>query len=139
MAIPNFHSSVLNALGSAGMDGAAAVIDNATKVVLLTAEAASFAEADTNFGTGAGKKVAEATITAGDFSVSGTGLARKVSFAGKGGGTVTVNGPVNPTVIAFLDGSIVLAQLTETGAANFVSGNSVTFPGLDVLAFGSLS
>jgi hypothetical protein len=141
MAIPNFAATVLAALGTGGMDGALGIINDATRVVALSAEAANFTDANTNLGTGAGKKIAEVTVAAGDFAVTGTGLARKVTFAGKTGGAVTVTGPADPTVIAFLDvaTSTILCQLSETGTATFATGGTVNFPAQDILTFGALS
>jgi hypothetical protein len=141
MAIPNYAATVLAALGTGGMDAAKLVIDDTTKVVALSAEAASYSDANTNLGTGSGKKIAEVTVAAGDFGVTGTGLGRKITFAGKTGGTITVTGPADPTVIAFLDtvNSLILAQVSETGTATFATGGTVNFPAQDVLTFGPLS
>ena len=139
MPLPYLDPSVTAALGAGGMDAARLVIDNTTKIVLLSAEAASYAEADTNLGSGSGKKIAEIAVVAGDFSVSGTGIARKVTFAGKTGGSVPIAGPADPAVVAFLDGATILVQLAETSAATFISGGTITIPALDVLAFGPLA
>ena len=65
------------------------------------------------------------------------GLLRKISFAGKAGGAAHVAG--NPTVLAFLDGTRILAQLTENGAASISLTETVTFPAMDLLSFGALA
>jgi hypothetical protein len=141
MAVPQFATAFANALATGGIPAALAVMDDAVKLVGLSAEAATYAEADTNLGTGSGKKILEFTVTAGDFSQSGTGFATKISFGGKTGGTVTVAGPANPAVLAFLraSDSTILCQLTETGSTSFSSGGSPQIAAFDIFSFGTLA
>jgi hypothetical protein len=141
MAIPYFHPTVLAALSTGGMDAAKAVLDDATRVVLLSAEAANYSDANTNLGTGSGRKVAEITVVPADMTVTGADLARRVRFAGKAGGSVVVAGPVDPPVIAYLDtvNGIILAQLAETSAVTFASGGTLNIPAHDILTFSALS
>lgn len=131
MPIPNFHADVAAAFPAGGIDGCKNVIDDATIVVALSGEAASYAEATTNLGTGSGKRMASATVAAGDFGLSGAGFTRAVTFGGKAGGTAHAAG--NPTVIAFLDGTRILAQVAETGVAVISLTETVTFPSFTVL------
>lgn len=141
MAVPNVAAEVLAALATGGMDAAKNVLDDCTKMVALSAEAASYAEADTALGSGAGKKIAEVAVVAADFAVAGTGIARKVTFGGKTGGSVVVAGPSNPTVVALLrtSDSTILAQINETGASSFSSGDTPSFPPGDILVFVGVS
>lgn len=138
MAVPNIHANVANALDD-GITSALAVYQTATKVVALSGEAASYAEATTDFGSGAGKRLGSATISGSDFTQTGTGLSAKVRFGGKAGGTCHVAG--NPSVIAFLNegSSTIVAQLVENGANSLSLTETVTFPAFDLIGFGSLT
>lgn len=120
-------------VNDAVLDAASAVIrDNCNKIVACVGTPASFSEANTNLGSGSGKKVAEATVASGDFTLAaGTGGGqRRITLAAKTGSGV-VSG--NPTTIAFLDttNSRLLAVTDETGSDTInVGSNNVFFPSI---------
>lgn len=136
---PSIHADVASALDTGGMVAAHLVLNDATTVVALSGDPASYAEATTNFGTGSGKRMASKAISATDIAKSGAGLSAKVRFGGIAGGAAHVAG--NPTVIAFLDdaNSKILAQVAENGVGVVDLDNTVTFPAVDLLTFGALA
>lgn len=141
MAVPFLSAAALSALATGGMDAAGAFLDNCDLALICSAEPASYADAITNLGTGSGRRIGSVAIVPGDFVVSGTGLTRKVAFAGKAGGTVHVAGPANPTVFVFAESSTstIHAMVTETGSSSFSAGDALTFPAINLVVFGALT
>ena len=127
------HADVIAAYDSGGLRAAQAVLDDATQVVALSAEATTYSDAVTDFGTSTGKRMASATIVAGDITLTGTGLGLKIRFGGKTGGTSHVAG--NPTKIAFLDGTRILATIDENTSTVLdpATNTGATFTAGDIL------
>ena len=133
MAVPNYHATIVAVLAAA-IDSIKAILDDATLIIALSGEAANYADATTNFGTGSGKRLAAVAVGPGDFALSGAGLARVCTFAGKTGGTAYV--AADPVAFAFVDtvNSVLLAQVAESGAVAVDLARTVTFPALTLIS-----
>ena len=104
------------------------------KMVLTDGEPTTFANANTNNGSGSGQKVAEVVMASGDFTLAnGDTSGRKVTAAAKAAQTVVANG--DGEYVAYLDTapSKILHYYPITVARNgLLIGDSVNFPAHDL-------
>lgn len=117
--------------------------DNCTKVVLLIGNpgvgtGTPYTDANTNYGTSTGKKLAEVTVDSTDFTVAdGDTSGRKVTLAAQNGVSVLV--PADPTTaaadhIGFLDvtGTEVLAVTSLSASKSVSDADQVNIPTVDL-------
>lgn len=107
------------------LDGSLNVIRGATRMMVLNGEPANFAAADAG-------KLAEVTLTTGDFTI-GTGdvSGRKVAIAAKSGLNVLAAGTANH--VALLDpGTSRLLYVTTCPAQALAAGGVVTIAGWSI-------
>lgn len=108
------------------------------KLVLVVGDptGVSYADLDTNLGTGNGKKVAEVT----DLSTIGTvgaraGGGRKITIPAFNGVSVLVNSGAAPDlhiVLLRITGSVIVAFSDETSNQQLTAGNQVNLPAWDI-------
>lgn len=101
------------------LDGSLNIVRAATRLVALPAEPASFAAANT-------AKLAEATLTTGDFTIAAGDISgRKVTIAAKSGLSVLATGTANH--VALLDaGTSRLLYVTTCPAQALAAGGVVS-------------
>jgi len=105
--------------------------NNCTKVVVLSADpAGSYANANTDNGTGSGIKIAEVTVTSTDFTVAdGATDGRKVTVSAQNDVPVGANG--DATHVAWLDVSntavLFVTQLT-TNRTGLTTSDTLDVP-----------
>jgi hypothetical protein len=105
------------------LDGALNIIDNATRMVVTSAEPANFAGI-------AAVALADVVMAGGDFTdANGDTSGRKVTVAAKSGVTVDASGTA--THVCLDDGSTLLYVTTCTSQA-LTSGNTVNIPAWDI-------
>jgi hypothetical protein len=110
------------------LDGGLNAIKNgATKMLLIKA----YSAAD-SYATVTGNKIAEATMTSSDFTLSGSDGAARVCTTATKTATASANSGATPNLhIAFTDGSSKVLWVTdETSDQVVTSGNTVNFPSL---------
>lgn len=99
------------------LDGAFAIVDNAIRMAVCSAEPANFAGI-------AAVTLAQATMAPGDFTVAdGDVSGRKVTVAAKLGVSITASGTANHVVLH--DNAAVLHYATTCASQALVSGGTV--------------
>lgn len=99
------------------IDGAFAIVDNAIRMAVCSAEPANYAGI-------AAVTLAEATMTSGDFTVAdGDTSGRKVTVAAKSGVSITASGTATHVVLH--DNSSVMLLVTTCPSQTLVSGGTV--------------
>jgi hypothetical protein len=108
------------------LDGGLLAIKNgATKLLLISGYTAG-----DSYATVVAAKLAEATMTAADFTISSSGANRQVTSATKSA-TLTGSTAAATAHFAFTDGSAKVLWVTdETSDQPLTSGNTVNFPAL---------
>lgn len=111
-------------------NGLAYLKANCNKMVLTDGEPSSFANANTNMGTGSGQKVSEVAMATGDFTLAnGDTSGRKVACAAKSAQAVVAAG--DGEYVAYLDtvASKILHYYPIAVARNGLTvADSVNFP-----------
>lgn len=107
------------------LDGSLNIVRAATRIVAVNGEPATFAAANSG-------KLAEATLTTGDFAIAaGDVSGRKVTIAAKSGLSVLANGTANH--IALLDpGTSRLLYVTTCPPQALVTGGVVSIAGWSI-------
>lgn len=99
------------------LDGAFAIVDNAIREAVCSAQPANYAGI-------AAVTLAQATVASGDFTVAdGTTSGRKVTVAAKTGVSITASGTA--THIVLHDNSSVMLFVTTCASQALVSGGTV--------------
>jgi hypothetical protein len=104
--------------------------NNCTKMVLTQGEPTSYANANTNQGTGSGQKLAEVTMASTDFTLAdGDTSGRKVACAAKNAVSVVAAGNGNHVVYLDVTNTRILHYYEMAAPRNgLLAGDAVNFP-----------
>lgn len=108
--------------------------NNCTKMVLTQGEPTSFANADTNNGTGSGQKISQVNMSGLDFTVGdGDTSGRKITSLAKSSQPVVAAG--DASYVAYLDGgnsAILHYYPIQTVRSGLITDDTVNFPAHDL-------